>query len=123
VTRRLRLETADGHELCECAIADTVLARMRGLLGRRGLGAGEGLLISPAPSVHTCGMRFPIDVVFLDRGLRVLDVRAALRPWRFAAHRGARSVLELPAGRAAEAGLRPGDRLREAQAARPCACA
>jgi hypothetical protein len=53
-------------------------------------------------------MRFSIDAVFLDRADRVVKVAAALRPWRAAACRGARSVLELPAGEAAMRGLRPG---------------
>jgi uncharacterized membrane protein (UPF0127 family) len=56
-------------------------------------------------------MRFPIDAVFLDRDLVVLKVAADLRPWRTAAQRGARAVLELPAGEASRAQLQPGDRL------------
>jgi uncharacterized membrane protein (UPF0127 family) len=84
---------------------------MRGLLGRSELAPGEGLLIRPAPSVHTFFMRFPIDVVFLGGDLRVLRVRSDLRPWRMAGQRGARAVLELPAGEADRRGIRPGDRL------------
>jgi uncharacterized protein len=56
-------------------------------------------------------MRFPIDVVFLDRELRVLKVVPRLSPWRFASGRGARAVLELAAGECERRGLRPGDRL------------
>jgi uncharacterized protein len=56
-------------------------------------------------------MKFPIDAVFLDRDLVVLKIVADLRPWKTAAKRGARAVLELPAGEAERAGLRPGDRL------------
>jgi uncharacterized membrane protein (UPF0127 family) len=56
-------------------------------------------------------MKFPIDAVFLDRDLVVLKIVADLRPWKTAAMRGARAVLELPAGEAERAGLRPGDRL------------
>ena len=70
-----------GSVVCERAvIADQPLRRMRGLLGRRSLPAGDGLLLRPAPSVHTAFMRFPIDVVFLDRDLQVLKVVEALRP-------------------------------------------
>ena len=54
-------------------------------------------------------MRFPIDAVFLDRDLVVMKVVEDLAPWRMAAHRGAKAVLELPAG--AASGLQPGDRL------------
>jgi hypothetical protein len=86
---------------------------MRGLLGRRSLASGEGLLLKPASSVHTFFMRFPIDVVFLDRDLRVLSIAHDLRPWRAAGRPGARAVLELPAGECERRGLQPGDCLVE----------
>jgi uncharacterized membrane protein (UPF0127 family) len=76
-------------------LAATRWTRLRGLLGRDAPGV---LLIVPARSVHTCGMRFPIDVVFLDDGLRVVRVVRAMPPWRVASERRARAVLELPAG-------------------------
>jgi uncharacterized membrane protein (UPF0127 family) len=57
-------------------------------------------------------MKFPIDAVFLDRDLVVLKVAADVRPWRTAGQRGAKAVLELPAGEAKRAGLQPGDQLR-----------
>jgi uncharacterized membrane protein (UPF0127 family) len=102
----------DGRVVCaRCAVADTAPARLKGLLGRSGLGEGEGLLLRPAGSVHTAFMRFPIDAVFLDRDQRVLRVAAGLAPWRAAGRRGAKSVLELPAGAAARAGIRLGERL------------
>ena len=98
--------------MCErCVLADTALARMRGLLGRRALPSGDGILLRPAASVHTAFMRFEIDAVFLDRELRVLKVVPNLRPWRTAARRKAHAVLELPAGEAARRDLEPGDRL------------
>jgi uncharacterized membrane protein (UPF0127 family) len=84
---------------------------MRGLLGRRSLPESEGILLRPASSVHMFFMRFAIDVVWLDRDLRVLDVKTNLRPWRTAARRGARGALELAAGEADRVGLRVGDRL------------
>jgi uncharacterized protein len=85
---------------------------MRGLLGRDGLDEGEGLLIRPCGSVHTFFMRFPIDVVFLDRELSVVAVRPEVRPWRTAGARGAKVVLELAAGEAARVGIAPGTALR-----------
>jgi uncharacterized protein len=94
-----------------CTVADSVSTRLRGLLGRGSLAADEALLLSSTGSVHTCFMRFPIDAVFLDGGLRVLAVASDLGPWRVAARRGARAVLELPSGAAARRGLEPGDRL------------
>jgi uncharacterized protein len=56
-------------------------------------------------------MRFAIDAVFLNRELRVVKVAADVKPWRAAAARGAKSVLEIPAGEAARRGLKVGDRL------------
>jgi uncharacterized membrane protein (UPF0127 family) len=98
--------------VCEsCAIADTIWSRLRGLMGRRGLESGEGLLLRPAGSVHTCFMRFAIDVVFLDSESRVLAVSPAVRPWRLRLQRGARAVLELPAGEAERVGIAAGDHL------------
>lgn len=90
---------SEGGVVCErCVVAGRPLRRMRGLLGRRSLPAGEGILLKPARSVHTFFMRFPIDVVFVDRQLAVLSIAAALPPWRTAAQRSAYSVLELAAG-------------------------
>jgi uncharacterized protein len=95
-----------------CAVADRALARMRGLLGRAGLDRDEGILLRPASSIHMAFMRFPIDAVFLDRELRVVRIVEDLPPWRAAAKRGAKSVIELPAGTCARVGLAVGDRLR-----------
>ena len=85
---------------------------MRGLLGRDGLEPGEGLLLRPASSVHTWFMRFPIDVVFLTRDLVVVGIADGLEPWRAAGRRGARAVLELPAGECDRLGATVGDALR-----------
>jgi uncharacterized membrane protein (UPF0127 family) len=105
------LNARDGTVAVErCLIADTPLSRMRGLLGRTELAEDEGLLLRPASSIHTWFMCFPIDAVFLDRDGRVLRVAERVRPWRVAARRGARSVLELAAGGAARAGVRERDR-------------
>jgi uncharacterized membrane protein (UPF0127 family) len=103
----------EGRVVCErCTVADRPHTRMRGLLGRDGLPTGEGLLLKPAPSIHTWFMRFPIDAVFLDDRLRVLGVSAGLRPWRLAGRRGARAVLELAAGEAQRCGIHEGLTLR-----------
>lgn len=103
----------DGVVVCEeCLVAATPLARMRGLLGRRSLPSGEGILLRPAASIHTFFMRFSIDAVFLDDDLRVVAISRDLRPWRAASKRGARAVLELPAGECARRGLAVGDLVR-----------
>jgi uncharacterized membrane protein (UPF0127 family) len=90
-------------------VARTPVARLRGLLGRRELPPGHGLLLLPASSIHTCGMRSAIDAVFLDVDGRALRIAADLRPWRLSSCRGAAAVLELPAGTCAARDLRPGD--------------
>ena len=106
------LVRGDGSTVCErCAVANKMLPRMRGLLGRRSLPAGEGLLIRPAPSVHTFFMRFPIDVVFLSRAGEVLKVSADVGPWRARSCRGAYAVLELAAGEAERRGVAVGDHI------------
>ncbi len=99
------------HCVCVGELADNPLLRLRGLLGRRGLPAGEGLLLSPAPGIHTAFMRFPIDALFLDGNLRVLDIVEQMRPWRMASRHRARAVLELAAGECARTGVQVGDRL------------
>jgi uncharacterized membrane protein (UPF0127 family) len=93
--------------------ADDSLRRAIGLLGRGGLEPGTGLWSPPWTSIHMFGMRFAIDAVFLDRRHRAVRVVAGLRPWRTVplVWRAA-SVVELPAGRATEVGIRPGDQLR-----------
>jgi uncharacterized membrane protein (UPF0127 family) len=98
--------------VCEHAvIANTPLRRMRGLLGRHSLPAGEGLLLQPASSIHTGFMHFAIDAVFLDREWRVVKLAEALAPWHAAGARHARYVLELPQGAAQARGIEPGDQL------------
>jgi uncharacterized membrane protein (UPF0127 family) len=102
-----------GATVCErCVVADGAVARARGLLGRSGLQPGEGLLLTGAGSIHTHFMRFAIDVVFLDRDHRVLELHGAVAPWRIVRSRGASAVLELRAGEARRRGMQIGDVLR-----------
>jgi uncharacterized protein len=108
----IAIRREDGSIVCErCVLADTALTRMKGLLGRRDLPNGQGILLKPASSVHMAFMRFPIDAVFLDRELRVVKIANDLSPWRAAGSRGAKAVLEIPAGEAGRRGVRVGDRL------------
>ncbi len=108
---KLIVNLTRGRCVCVSEVADRPLRRLRGLMGRRGLPAGEGLLVSPAPAIHTAFMRFPIDALFLDRNLQVLEIVEQLHPWRLASKRRARSVLELSAGECARRGVGVGDRL------------
>jgi len=94
-------------------VADRFYSRALGLLVGTPLGATEGLLIAPCSSIHTLGMRYAIDVVFLDREARVLRVCSDVRAGRFRFGRGARGVLELRAGTASRHGVVAGLRLGE----------
>ena len=102
-----------GHTLAErVEVARSTRARMRGLLGRTGLPPGAGMMIERCSSIHTCFMKFALDVVFLDSGLMVRKIVRDLRPWRFAMSPGACYAVELPAGALSRAPLAPGDTLR-----------
>jgi uncharacterized membrane protein (UPF0127 family) len=96
----------------QASVAATFGARCKGLLDRGALPWDEGLLLSPGGSIHTFGMRFPIDVLFLDRHMRVLRCAPHVLPWRLAlAPSGTRYVLELADGRIAAVYLKVGMRL------------
>jgi uncharacterized membrane protein (UPF0127 family) len=79
-------------------VADTSPKRNKGLLGRNRLATGEGLWILPCDAVHTIGMRFPIDLIYLDRKNQIKKLLSDVPPWRLSACLPAHSVLELPAG-------------------------
>lgn len=96
-------------------VADTFVMRLVGLLGRRWLHADSGLLIQPSSGVHTFGMRFPIDVVALDRNFRVLAVWPNLRPWRTSnVNWKTHAVLELSGGHLRNCPIEAGDQLEVA---------
>jgi uncharacterized membrane protein (UPF0127 family) len=91
-------------------LADRWWLRLRGLLGRRALAPGEGLLLVPCKSVHTFGMRLVIDVAFLDPSGRVVAVYLHMSPGRVSrVHADAQSALELPSGVLASSGTIVGD--------------
>ena len=92
-------------------VAGSGATRRKGLLGRNGLAPGEGLWIIPCESVHTFFMRFPIDLVYLDRENRIKKVRSAVGAWRMSACFSAHSVLELPAGTVLQTETQKGDTL------------
>jgi uncharacterized protein len=100
----------------EVRLARSMWARFWGLMGRGSLADGHGVWIRPCSSVHTFFMRFPIDVIFLDRSNRVVKIVPAMKPWRTAlGGRDAHSVLELNAGIAEGVDLRTGDSLELAE--------
>lgn len=105
------LKNASGTVLAELTAAGGFVARMKGLLGTGALRNGAGLLLK-GRQVHTIGMRYPIDVIYLDRGGTVLKVRG-LAPWRLGPLvPRARWIVELGLGTAGRFGIREGDVLR-----------
>lgn len=95
-----------GKSIARARMAHSFRARLVGLIGRFTLDVREGLLLVPGGTIHTFGVRFPIDAVFLDRQLCVIGLREHIAPWRVVfAPAGTRLVLELRAGRIAETGL------------------
>jgi uncharacterized membrane protein (UPF0127 family) len=93
------------------SVADTARSRRIGLLKRERLEPGQGLWIVPCEAVHSFGMKFAIDVLFLDGKKRVRKIRAKMVPRRMSACLLAHSVLELPAGTIAQSLTEPGDQL------------
>lgn len=112
------IHTAQGAHRLHMRVADRFLARLRGLMLARPLSPDMALLITGCTSVHTCFMRFPIDIVYLDGMGRVTQCVQGLKPWRASAsprfNRTGRTrhVLELPAGAIARLGIEPADRLQ-----------
>jgi uncharacterized protein len=109
-----RNTTRDTCLATSIAIADTHWSRLRGLLGLAAddFGNGRGLWIVPCHGVHTLGMGFAIDAIYLDDKMNVIHLEHELRPWRFAPVRGnAFSVLELPSSTANKTGTAVGDKI------------
>ncbi|HYK37615.1 DUF192 domain-containing protein [Alloacidobacterium sp.] len=92
-------------------VADDGEKRRKGLLGRDCLSAEEGLWILPCEAVHTFGMRFPIDLIYLDRHNRVKKTRSNVVPFRLSACLSAHSVIELPTGTVSRTQTQAGDQL------------
>jgi uncharacterized membrane protein (UPF0127 family) len=103
----------------EVEVADSGPKRSKGLLGRKGLPPGEGLWIIPCEAVHTFGMQFSIDLIYLDRKNRIKKLRSEVPPWRLSACLSAHSVLELAAGTLRNMQLKPGDTLEFRPASHP----
>ncbi|SRR5258708_30320030 len=105
-------QTRQQYLASNLAVAQTHWSRLRGLLGisENDFRNGAGLWIRPCRGVHTLAMRFPIDVVYLDRAGTVVHVEHNLQPWRFSPLRmQAASILELPSQTVARTGTALGD--------------
>ena len=105
---------ASGAELgTRVGVAEWWWQRLRGLLGRPPLEPGEGLLLNPCRAIHMAGMKYPLDVVFLDRHGVAVGLYPGIAPGkRTRWHRPARSALELPVGTLEATGTQLGDTLR-----------
>ena len=110
----IALNTTRGTALADHARhADRLWSRLIGLLRDRELAPGDGLWIVPCNSIHSFGMRFTFDAIFLDRELRVVRLMPEMKPWRVSALvLAAHSVLELPAGTIVRSGTQMGDQLK-----------
>ena len=107
----------DSAIICaRCQIADNILTRVRGLLGRDGLAEDEGLLIVPCPSIHMFGMKFSLDVVFISKENVVVDFVENIAPGKHyvakKTHGKAHSALELSVGTIARHNIEIGQTLR-----------
>lgn len=107
--RNLTRDAVLGRRIRE---ARSFLSRGRGLMFVSGLDEGEGLLIDPCSSIHTFFMRFPIDVVYVDRSGTIVRADGAMKPWRIGpVFTGSRWVVELPPGTIDATGTRKGDKV------------
>ena len=106
----VRNRTRDTVVAQSARLADNFFTRLRGLIGTRSLESGEGLIIRPCSSIHTFFMSFPIEVLFVGEGNRVLRATELIVPWRIGpiVSQG-RYVVELPAGALAASRTENGD--------------
>lgn len=123
--RARRLVEAASGDVAVFVVREALTFRERlvGLMGRAPLPLAEGVFFPECGSIHTCGMRFPLDVVFFDRGMRICRIARAVRPWRMRMQTGACHVLEMTAGAADAAGLCVGRVYRLEDAPGVCDCA
>ncbi|MGC9220313.1 MAG: DUF192 domain-containing protein [Solirubrobacteraceae bacterium] len=101
----------DAVVCAQTEMADNLLRRLRGLLGRASLAPGSGMFFAGESSIHSAFMRFDFDAVFMDRDMRVVGLAQQIVPWRVRAARGACNILELSSGEISHLGVQVGDQL------------
>jgi hypothetical protein len=118
---RLKIQnlTRQTEIACCAEVADSAATRNKGLLGRTALPPGGGMWIVPCESVHTFFMKFPLDLVYLDRNKKVKKVRGNVGPWRLSACFSAHSIIELPAGTVQSTQTQRGDQIEFSPANAP----
>jgi uncharacterized membrane protein (UPF0127 family) len=109
--RLIAINTSRGVRLTECGrLADTFFTRLVGLLRDRHLEYGDGLWLMPCNSIHSLGMKFAFDAIFLDRNLQVVHLVSEMKPWRISRMiLSAKSVLEVPSGLIYQSATQLGD--------------
>lgn len=95
--------------LANVELANTFLSRFKGLMFRQAMTDIDGMLITPCNAIHTIGMKFNIDVVFIDKENKVTSVKSRISKNSFSKDLGAKHVLELPAGKLEQTDIKPGD--------------
>ena len=106
---RLQSVRLDSRQILEVTVANSFFDRFKGLLMHSSLPEGTGLVLEKCNSIHTIGMKFPIDVVFLDAGKKVLSVKSNMKSWKMAYCPGATRVIECNAGVASDKGIVKGE--------------
>jgi len=102
--------TKDNLFLDYVEVADKYFARLKGLLGRTTLESGQGLVIRPCNSIHTVGMKFPIDVAFIDKNDKIVFIMEEIPEGKFSPIvKGAKYVVETRAGEIKDKSLEIGD--------------
>ncbi|MDP4092478.1 MAG: DUF192 domain-containing protein [Bacillota bacterium] len=95
-----------------CIHADSFLSRFKGLMLKKNISPGSGLLIKPCSSIHMFFMRFSIDVIFIDRDNVIIHTMSGIKPWHVSPFiKGSKSVLELPEGTIVITGTNKGDKI------------
>ena len=110
--RKCTVENSRGKKFLQLEVANGFFQRLRGLMGRKKLPQGQGLLLLPCNSIHMLFMRFPIDAVYVDENFVVKKIVRNLRPWLgISVCLGARAVIELNAGDAEFFSLETGSKI------------
>ncbi|WP_282109890.1 DUF192 domain-containing protein [Shewanella algicola] len=107
----INIKSNKGSCIDNVIYANKTVSRLKGLLGQRSLTMQQGLLIAPCNSVHTFGMKFDIDVVFLDKNNKVVKIKTSVKPARMTSCFGSKKVLELASGSAEYNNISIGDSL------------
>ena len=105
-------DVSSAMQMLEISVADTFVARLRGLLGTTSLPAHKGLLLRGCNSIHMLGMLYALDIVYLDKRGCIIKIIKNLKPWQMSFCRPAQDTLEVKSGTVSRLGWRIGDQLK-----------